>query len=73
MVLCINFPLKNTTNYVVAQFEKIPKEDVRTCEFDGKKDGAAVWNYDGHLHDPPILHPVDDASDHCHCALVRYA
>ena len=40
----ISFTEEDAGANMVAQFGKIPKEDARACEFDGKKDGAAVWN-----------------------------
>ena len=40
----ISFTEEDAGANMVAQFGKIPKDDVRACEFDGKKDGAAVWN-----------------------------
>ena len=38
------FTQEDSDANMVALFGKIPKEDVRACDFNGAKDGAAVWN-----------------------------
>ena len=40
----VEFTQEDNDANMVALFGKIPKEDVRACDFNGQKDGAAVWN-----------------------------